>query len=211
MQLNSLDKSGCAPAIPRKIESHELEDVDSRALQDEHVLRGRRLLISEEALKDQSGHWYEYCRSVARINSSRGVECIVAASADVAHDIVKELRFVRAYPVTSWDIHSKKRPAWRRYYDIVVHNYRVYRTMHRILQEYGPFDLVFAPTVVIYHIIGWRLLAARHLNHDVGRMVLLFRNNAGSYEAGGSVPKFKKSTNVLKWALQSFARIHPER
>jgi len=38
----------------------------------------------------------------------------------------------------------------------------------------------------------------------VKQIVMLFRNNAGSYADGSSTPVFKRSTSILKWAIQSF-------
>jgi glycosyltransferase involved in cell wall biosynthesis len=166
-------------------------------------LAGKRMLIVEEALRTESGHWFEYVRSVRELNRAAGAETVVVTHRDASPEVVAALDAHPIFPWTSWDnIYFSPSP-WRRYLGIARHNWRVYRLMERFVRDHGPFDIVFAPTVVIHHVIGWRLLMAAQARR-IGRIVLLFRNNAGSYPADSTVPVFKRSTNVLKWALRSF-------
>ena len=167
-------------------------------------LRGKRMLVVEEALKTESGHWYEYVKAVAELNTLAGAETIVASHADTDPAIRRELGAHAIFPWTNWDNIYNDPRAWKRYLGIARHNLRVYRTMNRFVKQHGPFDILFAPTVVIYHVIGWRLLMARHGGRRVKQIILLFRNNAGSYADDSTKPVFKRSTNILKWALQSF-------
>jgi len=166
-------------------------------------LAGKRMLVVEEALKSESGHWFEYVRSVRELNRAAGAETVVVIHRDANPQVVAALDAHAMFPWTSWDnIYFHPSP-WRRYLGIARHNWRVYRLMRRFVRDHGPFDIVFAPTVVIYHVIGWRMLMASQARR-IGRMVLLFRNNAGSYPAGSKQPVFKRSTDILKWALRSF-------
>ena len=41
---------------------------------------GRRLLVVEEALKNQAAHFYEYVKSVAELNARAGGETVAAAA-----------------------------------------------------------------------------------------------------------------------------------
>lgn len=167
-------------------------------------IAGRRLLVVEEALKTHTGHWYEYVKSVVELNKAADVDTSVVSHVDTDPAIQRELSAHPIFAWTNWDgIYKDPRP-WKRYIGIARHNWRVYRTMNRFIKQYGPFDVLFAPTVVIYHVIGWRLLMARHGGRKIGQMVLLFRNNAGSYAAGSRIPVFKRSTAILKWVLRSF-------
>jgi glycosyltransferase involved in cell wall biosynthesis len=166
-------------------------------------LAGKRMLVVEEALKTESGHWFEYVRSVRELNWVAGAETVVVTHRDASPEVVAALDAHAIFPWTSWDnIYFNPAP-WRRYVGIARHNWRLYRLMNRFVRDHGPFDIVFAPTVAIYHLIGWRLLMAAQARR-IGQIVLLFRNNAGSYPAGSKVPVFKRSSEVLKWALRSF-------
>jgi glycosyltransferase involved in cell wall biosynthesis len=167
-------------------------------------IAGKRLLVVEEALKTHSGHWFEYVRSVVELNKAAGVDAVVVSHVDTDPGIQRELSAHPIFAWTNWDgIYNDPR-AWKRYVGIARHNLRVYRTMNRFIKRHGPFDLLFAPTVVIHQVIGWRLLMARHGGRRIGRMVLLFRNNAGRYPENSATPVFKRSTAILKWALRSF-------
>jgi len=168
------------------------------------VTAGRRLLIVEEALKDKAGHFYEYVKSVAELNAAAGGETLVVSHAATDPQIQTELGAAPLFARSNWDGVYNYPSAWRRYLAIIRHNLLVYRVMNRFVRRHGPFDLLFAPTVVIYQLIGWRLLMARHGGRGIKQIVMLFRNNAGSYAPSSSTPTFKRSTMILKWAIQSF-------
>lgn len=177
---------------------------DGASAIDSTTLGGKRMLVVEEALKNESGHWYEYVKSVAELNRMAGAETVVVSHVDTEPAVQREIGANAIFPWTSWDNIYRYPQAWRRYLGIVHHNLRVYRLMSRFVKQHGPFDVLFAPTVTIHHVIGWRLLMARHGGRRIGQMILLFRNNAGSYADDSKTPVFKRSTNILKWALQSF-------
>ena len=165
--------------------------------------RRYRLVIVEEALKTKAAHFYEYVKSVAALNATDGGETLVVSHAETEPAIIQELDAYPLFERSNWDGVYNHQQAWRRYWGIVKHNWLVYRVMSRFVKQHEPIDLLFAPTVVIHHIFGWRLLMWRHPRR-IRQMVLLFRNNAGSYPDGSSTPLFKRSTKILKWALQSF-------
>ncbi|MFC3175200.1 glycosyltransferase [Novosphingobium bradum] len=167
-------------------------------------LSGKRLLLVEEVLKDPIGHWYEYIKAVTELNRSEGAEVMTVAHARIDPAIATEIAAIPAFPRSSWDgdyYHPRK---WRRYLGALWHNWLVYRTMARIVDAHGPFDCLFAPTVGIHQIWGWRLLFARK-RARIGRIVLLFRMNAGTYQPGSMVPAFPRIAVVLKAGMRSFA------
>lgn len=169
--------------------------------------RKRRLLVVEEALKNRTGHFYEYVKSVAELNASLGGETLVVSHADTDGGVREELGAWPLFERSNWDGVYNERAAWKRYLGVARHNWYVYRVMNRFVQEHGPFDVLFAPTVVIHQLLGWRLLMAQHGGRGIGQMILLFRNNAGSYVEDSPAPVFKRSAVVLRWALRSFRNL----
>jgi len=165
---------------------------------------GRRLLIVEEALKDSTGHFYEYVKSVAELNAAAGGETLVVSHAGADPQIQQELGAAPLFARSNWDGVYNYPSAWKRYLGIARHNVYVWRVMSKFVRRHGPFDALFAPTVVIYQLIGWRLLMAFHGGRGVKQIIMLFRNNAGSYADGGSIPVFKRSAVILKWTIRSF-------
>jgi glycosyltransferase involved in cell wall biosynthesis len=167
-------------------------------------LRGRRLLVSEEGLINQVGHWYEYCKSVIDIHAPYGVESFVAVHVDASDAVRISIPALAVYQQTSWSGLHLEPNVVKRYLGIISHNFLVYRTMNQLLHEKGPFDIIFAPTVTIHHLIAWRFLATAHMGVGFKRLVLLFRNNAGYYTADSSIPKFRRSARILALILKSF-------
>lgn len=166
--------------------------------------QGKRLLVIEEALQSRVGHFFEYLKSVGELNRAEGVEVVTGVHAKAGPDILQALDAHALFARSNWDGVYNYPQAWKRYLAIVRHNWLVWRTLARFIDRHGPFDVLFAPTVVIYQVIGLRLLMATH-GRRIGRMVILFRNNAGAYPDGSSTPVFKKSAKVLALALKSFA------
>ena len=138
-----------------------------------HCLSGRRLLISEEALKDEVGHWFEYCRAVQDIHTSRDADVVTLAHVNVTGAVREALNAVPLFRETSWDGMHVEPNLIRRYWGVITHNWLVFRSVDRFLRVQGPFDIAFVPTVTIYHLIGWRLVAALHGGRRIGRIVLL--------------------------------------
>jgi glycosyltransferase involved in cell wall biosynthesis len=171
-------------------------------------LSGRRLLVSEEALKSEVGHFYEYNRSVIEIAAQYGANGVVAVHKNANSLVCGGLPARPVYAMTSWGTINTERNPLKRHLGTVRHNLRVYRTMSKLLDEVGPVDVLFAPTVTIHHLLGFRLLAARRLGRDVQRMVLLTRNTIASYETGSTVPKFKRNAEVFSRLVRNFEKTY---
>ena len=167
-------------------------------------LRGRRLLVVEEALKDFVGHWYEYVRSVADLNRADGAEVSIVAHAAATPALLAELGAHPLFERTVWD-GDYRRGGWlERKLGLPRHNWLVFAAMRRFVRDHGPFDCLFAPTVVLHHIFGWRLLFALE-RRRIGRMVLLVRNNVAEYRPGSPTPHFGFSARLFGWGLRSLA------
>jgi glycosyltransferase involved in cell wall biosynthesis len=171
---------------------------------DARRLSGRKIIVSEEALQSEVGHFYEYNKAVVDLCQGLGATCHVAMHANANDRVRKSLPTKPVFPRTSWGSINTEPDPVRRYMAAAGHNLMVYRVMSRLVDELGPVDVVFAPTVTIYDIVGWRMFAARHLGSRVGRLVLLIRNAAARYEEGSSVPIFKASQKPLAAVLRSF-------
>lgn len=159
----------------------------------------KRLLLAEEALKGHSGHFYEYDRAVVIAHQQLGFDVRVAAHIGVTSEVCSEIGATPVFKYTNWDGIYDYPQFWRRQAGIICHNYRLYKTMRSFLRQSGYFECVFAPTVTIYHVIGWNALARTELGRSVGRVVLLFRNSIGEYRGDGA-PTLSRFRRLI-WRL----------
>lgn len=167
----------------------------------------RRMLICEEALKNHNGHWYEYNRAVVEMHRVQGDEVRLLAHQDVEPTIQESIGAEPYFEWTNWDQIYYYPSAWRRYLGILIHNWRVFRAMRRLLKTAEPYDLVFVPTVVIFHLIAWWLLAKLDRGRKAKRIVLLIRNSAASYESQDGAPVFSRSSRILRFVLKRYRKL----
>ena len=166
----------------------------------------KKLLIVEEALKDFTGHWYEYDKAVTMFNRNAGVDVTVAAHQTVIQDVIDEINAVPLFEYTNWDGVYNSDIAFKRYWGILKHNWYVYQTLDKYLSSSNGIDCIFVPTVIIYHWIAWLFLVKKYQGKKFNRLVLFVRNNAGSYPNNSEQPIFAKHTFILKKILQSYQK-----
>jgi len=169
-----------------------------------HGRRSKKLLICEEALKGHTGHWYEYNKAVWEINRNDGHEVTILAHNDVEQSLVDELPAEPFFRYTNWDQIYNFPQAWKRYFGVLHHNCRVYRALNAYLRKSSGFDCVLVPTVIVYHLLAWLILARRYGGNKLNRIVLFIRNSATTYENDESNPVFKRSTRILAWILRQY-------
>jgi glycosyltransferase involved in cell wall biosynthesis len=164
-----------------------------------------RLLIVEEALKNRSGHWYEYNRALVGEARKRGLEVDLLAHRDIDPEIREELGAEAFFPVTSWDLVYNHPLALVRYLGILRHNFRVARWMIRHFKSQAEaYEVVLVPTVVLYHWLAWRYLYFRGKGRWFQKLVLISRNNAGEYDPSTGHYIFTASAKALKLAVSLF-------
>jgi glycosyltransferase involved in cell wall biosynthesis len=165
----------------------------------------KKLLIVEEALKSaDGGHWYEMMRSIVGACPAAGIEPTIAAHRDVSPAIRDELRALPAMPCSAWDGAYASANPLKRYAGVFAHNLRLYHAVKKILAAGDGFDCVFAPTILVHHVLGWLWIARRFGGRKFGHLTLLCVNPPGRYDENG-VLHFPRSSVLFKKALQSFA------
>ena len=162
-----------------------------------------RLLIVEEALRDYVGHWYEYVRAVAELARGEGTAVTIAGHAEASEALREELGVVPTFEKTPWDGVYRRRGRLLGKLGLIRHNALVFRRMRAFLKAHGRFDLTFVPTLFGHHVWAWRLLYLLYPGR-IGRLVLLVRNNVGSYLPGSAEPRFNASARLFGGGLRGF-------
>lgn len=164
----------------------------------------KRLLITEEALRNREGHWFEYNRATkAAVQSAGNIQVDMLGHRTMEPDVAEELGAIPHFRYTVWDQTYNQPHALRRYFGIGLHNYRLYCDLSAYLQQSEYYDLVFAPTVVLHHLAGYHAVAKRFAGKRFGQLVLLIRNNIAHYDTEGN-RTYRNTSRYWKWAICRF-------
>lgn len=164
----------------------------------------KRILIVEEALRDREGHWFEYNRATkAALQEVGDIDVAMLGNITMEPSVASELDAVPHFRYTVWDQIYNQPQAWRRYLGILRHNKRLYSDLARYLKRSQPYDTVFAPTVVLHHLVGYHRIAKRFGGGRLQQLVLLIRNNIALYDSQGN-RTFRSTARFWKWAIQRF-------
>jgi hypothetical protein len=163
-----------------------------------------KLLIVEEALRNREGHWFEYNRATkSAVQQAGDVEVDMLGHESMETDVAAELSAVPHFRYTVWDQIYNQPQAWKRYLGVLRHNRRLYDDLAKYLKQAEPYDTVFAPTVVLHHLLGYHGIAKKFGGSKFKQLVLLIRNNIALYDSDGN-RTFRSTAKVWRWAIQRF-------
>jgi len=135
-----------------------------------------RWLIVEDALRDRKGHWFEYLGTFARELHALGDDVTILADRAAEPFLREHLRVQPVLPASIWHRMGDGAGALRRYLRVPVHAWQTYRVLKKYLLQNEPFDVIFVPTVMVHHLLGWTWLIKRVLKAAPGKVVLFFPN-----------------------------------
>jgi glycosyltransferase involved in cell wall biosynthesis len=160
-----------------------------------------RWWIVEDALRDRQGHWLEYLRTFQRGLAAEGDQVRFFASKECVPEVADVFKAEPVLPKSIWARMSDGAPKWRRLLRIPAHGLATYRAISKLLADCPPPhapgfsptrrsgepegmlpagrampDLIFVPTVLVHHLVGWVLLIKRKLRNLPCRVLLFFPN-----------------------------------
>lgn len=149
-----------------------------------------RWWIVEDALRDRKGHWLEYLQTFQRGLMAEGDEVRFFASEECSPDVAALFGAEAVLPPSIWARMSDKSSRWRRLLRIPVHGFSTYRAVSKLLANcsdpHAPNsklpasratpDLIFVPTVLVHHLLGWIPLIKGKLRKLPCRVLLFFPN-----------------------------------
>lgn len=135
-----------------------------------------RWLIVEDALRNKKGHWYEYLGTFARELRALGDDVTILADRSAERFLVEQLQVQPVLPDSIWHRMGDSAGPVRRYLRVPGHGWNTYRTIKKYLRNEEKYDVIFVPTVLVHHLLGWTWLIKRVLNKTAGRVILFFPN-----------------------------------
>lgn len=162
-------------------------------------------LIVEDALRDHWGHWVEYLRTFQRGLKSCGDDLIILCDRGANPELVAELGAKPVLPHSIWHRMSDGAGALRRYARVPGHAFATFFALRRVFSfqssvgreqkaegrrqiadskwldaeggsnEWAP-DVIFVPTVLVHHLLGWWALLKTGVVPKSSRVLLFFPN-----------------------------------
>ncbi len=165
-----------------------------------------RWLIVEDALRDRKGHWFEYISTFVQGLSALGDEVAVLADRHAEPFILESLQAKPVLPDSIWHRMSDGAGALTRYLRVPLHAWQTWRALRRFLRANDDWDLIFVPTVLIHHLLGWYLLIRHTLRGNSARILLFFPNLPIRLEPDGT-PCWQTSptTRLMRFLLKRLA------
>lgn len=135
-----------------------------------------RWLIVEDALRDKKGHWFEYLGTFDRELRALGDDVTILADHSAEPFVIEQLQARPVLPDSIWRRMNDKTGLLGRYLRVPVHGWNTYRAVRNYLRNGEKYDIIFVPTVLVHHLLGWVWLIKRTLKNTQGRVLLFFPN-----------------------------------
>ncbi|RYE30594.1 MAG: hypothetical protein EOP48_31890, partial [Sphingobacteriales bacterium] len=169
-------------------------------------LKGKKLLICEEALIDYKGHFYSWIKAIRQINKQHGAQVFVAGSKDISLPIKEEFNVIPAYTHNNWSGIYDYPQSWKRYLAVLKHNSRIYRQTKNVLRKIGKVDCIILPASRIYHLIAWLFLCRFGLGKSFDRVVIFILTSEAVYDKNFTSFRFKKSSLLMQTVLKALGK-----
>lgn len=150
-----------------------------------------RWLIVEDALRDRKGHWFEYLSTFSRELRALGDDVTILADRSAESFLIQQLQVQPVLPASIWHRMGDKAGALKRYLRVPMHAWQTYRALQAYLRRGEKFDVIFVPTVLVHHLLGWTWLIKRALKGTASRVVLFFPNTPIFLDANTNEPAWQ--------------------
>jgi glycosyltransferase involved in cell wall biosynthesis len=159
-----------------------------------------RWLIVEDALRDRKGHWFEYVRTFDQGLKEIGDQVVILADRQAEPFIQEALHAKPILPDSIWNRMGDGAGSIRRYLRVPVHAWQTWRAVVRFLKQDPDWDVIFVPTVLVHHLLGWYGLLFS-LRKSRTRLLLFFPNLPIHLEPDGTPAWNRAPTTRLMWGL----------
>lgn len=149
-------------------------------------------LIVEDSLKNKQGHWGEYVCTFREGLTQLGDTVQVLCDHQAEPWLVEKFDAMPVLPASIWHRVSDGAPKWKRLLRIPVHAWQTYSRMRAWFRKHPASGVIFVPTVLVHHLLGWWALISGPLRHSKATVLLFFPNTPVRLEPAngrGYLPK----------------------
>lgn len=130
-----------------------------------------RFLICEENLGREAGHLEPFITGIAACAEKKGYDVVVAGSSRFA-GVLGSARVLRYYHSTGVERFARTPAGMQRVVAAFAHNLQFAWRTYGLVRREGPFSVVFATCVNVFHILGWWLVWRLYGSSRWKRLVL---------------------------------------
>lgn len=163
----------------------------------------KKLLIVEEALRDLKAHWFEYIKTTAESAPEKGWSVDVACHQAVDPKIEQAFSSFPVFRYARYLDNETSRLPGDRYYGFILHSLRQLKVLWPLLNQQARYDLAFAPTVMMHHLLAWWIIMTFHPNRPK-QLTLFFVTNPGVWNPQLRTATLPKSSALIGRLLKLF-------
>jgi len=165
-----------------------------------------RWLIVEDALRDRKGHWAEYIGTFLRGLEKQGDEVVILCDRKAEEFIPKNLKAHALLPESIWHRMGDGAGTLTRYLRVPHHAIRTWWSVYNYFKKHlrdKPPDVIFVPTVLPHHLLGWYLLLKCGILPPKSTLLLFFPNLPLCIEDDGNVRWIASpTTRLMAWIVE---------
>jgi len=113
-----------------------------------------------------------FCRELPKL----GDEVTLLVSHRAEPLIQEQLGALAVLPESAFSKMSDGAPAWKRYARIPFHAWKTFWALRKFLKNSAALDVIFVPTVIVHHLLGWTMLVKLGILPKRARLLLFFPN-----------------------------------
>ncbi len=178
-------------------------------------------LIIEDGIQSRRGHWFGYLNAFVHGLASEGDKAQVYVCRDCELDTADLLNAKRVLPKSIWARMSDDAPKWKKLLRVPAHGLATYQSVSKLLRErevawdldrFNTADqrqaqlIVFVPTVLVHHLVGWIPLIYRKFCRNESKVILFFPNTPIHLDTEGKAVIAKEpSANLFRWCIRRLA------
>ncbi|HTJ78195.1 MAG TPA: glycosyltransferase [Rariglobus sp.] len=164
-------------------------------------------LIVEDALRDNHGHWIEYISTFKKglLDAGDSVEILCDEKAEPW--VIERFAAQAVLPESIWHRIGDGAGKLTRLFRIPIHAVKTWLTMRKWLTAHPAPDIIFVPTVLVHHLLGWYLLTTGPLRKCPTRILLFFPNTPVNLVKGTRRGMFSDdpTARLFKWLIRRLA------
>lgn len=164
-------------------------------------------LIVEDALKNRQGHWVEYVETFRKGLKALDHDVTILADRSAEDFIASQPEVHCVLPHSIWDRMGDNAGRMKRYLRVPAHGWNTMRAMKRWFRSNPTPDIVFVPTVLVHHLIGWLRIYHSVLRQSETKLLLFFPNTPLTHndQTGQAMLGRDPTARLFGWLIGKFA------